>query len=127
MTDFVPLNEFEIALGKARAGLMPIPEFIQIVVDSELAVPSGAEVMADGRGFQPLLFKKGQAQMVGCFSEKKRIGKYAEMTPYCLTMKGKDLLRRLPPGHGIVINPGLSVGFDISPEGITEIIKKFIK
>lgn len=124
MTDFAPLNSFEIALDRAKSDLIPMSEFIRTFVDSELVVPSGAEVMSDGSGFQPLLFKKEQAQMVGCFSEKQRIGEYTEMTPYYLTMKGRDLLRRLPPSYGIVINPGCSLGFDISPDGVARIVSE---
>jgi len=88
---------------------------------SEISVPSAAEVMADGGGFQPLLFKKNGAQMVACFTAMARIGSFADQTPYSLTIKGSELLRRIPAGYGLVVNPGQEVGFDVSPDGLKRI------
>lgn len=122
---FMPLNHLEVALAKAQSGSLPVQGLLQILVDSELAVPSATEVIADGSGFQPLLFPKEKVQMLACFSDKSRIGEFALLTPYCLVMKGRDLLRRMPPGFGLVINPGTSTGFDISPGGIAKIVEEF--
>ena len=40
-------------------------------------------------------------------------------------MNAFDLLRRMPPEYGIVINPGADVGFDLPPGGIQDIVKDF--
>jgi hypothetical protein len=92
-------------------------------MEAELAIPSAADVLEDGSGFQPLLFKKEAVQMLACFTDRSRIGEYAEIAPYCLTMKGRELLERIPQGFGVVVNPGWSVGFDISPEGIERVLR----
>lgn len=102
-----------------------MPAFLRTFVDSELIVPSGSEVKPDGSGFQPLLFDKEQVKMVGCFTDRKRIGDFSKMTPYFLAIIGKEFLRRMPPGYGLVINPGLSIGFDISPAGVSRIVGGF--
>jgi hypothetical protein len=125
MTTFTPLNRLEVALAQAQGGALPVQELLQILVDSDLAVPSAAEVVEDGSGFQPLLFPKEKVQMLACFSDKSRIGEFASLVPYCLVIKGRDLLRRMPPGYGLVINPETSTGFDISPEGIAKILQEF--
>jgi hypothetical protein len=125
--EFVPVNEFEAELLKAKQGISPMQAFLRIFVSSEISVPSGTEVMEDGSGFTPLLFLKDNVQMLACFSEKRRIGSFAAMAPYCLVIKGGDLLRRIPPEYGLVINPGQQVGFEISPEGITKIVRDFVK
>jgi hypothetical protein len=124
---FTPVNRFEAALVLAEEGKGSVADLMKLFVDSELAVPSAGEVMQDGSGFQPLLFPKEKSQMMACFSDKSRIGEFAAMAPYCLVMKGKDILRRMPPGYGLVINPGNSIGFDIAPEGIASIVNDFIK
>ncbi len=120
------MNDLEVALEKARAGLMSMPDFIQVLVESDLAVPSGSEVMPDGSGFQPLLFDKNQVKMVACFTAKERIGSFTDLAPYCLVIKGKEFLRRVPHEYGIVVNPGQSVGFDITPEGVSRIVGEFV-
>ena len=53
MTTFIPANDLETALESARAGRLPMPDFLKVFVASDLAVPSGGEVQSDGGGFQP--------------------------------------------------------------------------
>jgi hypothetical protein len=36
-----------------------------------------------------------------------------------------EVLRRVPGGYGVVVNPGTSLGFEISPAGLQEILKDF--
>lgn len=123
---FVPVIHFESALLQAEEGRGSITELMRLLVDSDLVLPSAGEVMQDGSGFQPLLFPKEKSQMVACFSDKSRIGEFAAMAPYCLVMNERDVLRRIPSGYGLVINPGTSTGFDIAPEGIAKIVKDFV-
>jgi|SRR5690348_14161419 len=122
---FVPMNELESMLVKAKNGQVPVSDLMGKLVDSDVVLPSGSEVLADGTGFEPLLFSKEKVQMVACFTDKSRIGEYVKMTPYCLVMKGKDFLRGIPSGHGVVVNPGQEVGFDISPDGIGKVLNDF--
>jgi hypothetical protein len=125
MTTTAPLNGFEKLLQQARAGQAPVSRLMQGLVEAELAIPSATEVMPDGQGFQPVLFPKEQVQMLAAFTDRSRIGTLAELAPYCLAMKGLDLLKRMPPGCGIVINPGSTLGFDIAPDGIRRILEDF--
>jgi len=122
---FAPLNALESAMVEAQTGTTDIRKVITALIQSELSVPSGDEVMQDGSGFQPLLFPKEGVQMVACFTDRSRIGEFASMAPYFLQLNGGDFLRRLPAGYGLVVNPGQSVGFDISPEGIERIVSEF--
>jgi hypothetical protein len=119
------LSNLEAALDQTRKGHLPFTEFLQMFLKSDIAVPSAAEVMEDGSGFEPLLFPKEQVQMLACFTDKTRIGDFTSLTPYCLMMKGRELLLRIPSGYGLVVNPGTEIGFDISPDGIAKILKDF--
>ncbi len=121
VNDFTPLNDFEIALEQAQNGRLEVRELVRVLMSSELAVPSAEEVMADGSGFSPLLFNKNGVQMLACFSGMGRVGEFSDMTPYCLMMRGRELLRRVPSGYGLVINPGLTVGFDMTPDGVSRL------
>lgn len=124
MNVFRPLNGFELVLEQAQNGHLEIPELMRALLSSELAVPSAKEVMVDGSGFSPLLFSKEGVQMLACFSDRRRIGDFSDLTPYCLMMRGHELLRRIPPGYGLVINPGLAVGFDMTPDGISLLLSE---
>jgi hypothetical protein len=125
MTDFIPLNALESALESARAGRSSLPDFFSVFAESDIVVPSGSELMSDGSGFQPLLFDKEGVQMVTCFTAMERIGEFSRVTPYCLKIKGDEFLLRIPVEYGLVVNPGQSVGFDVPPSGVREIIAEF--
>jgi hypothetical protein len=124
MTAFNPVNDFETALVDARAGNLSVQELLHEFAHTQVAVLSATEVRKDGSGFQPLLFPKEGVPMLACFTDKSRVGEYADIAPYALTMTGRDLLRRMPPDHGLVVNPGSSVGFDMPPEGIAQLVRE---
>ncbi|MES2205868.1 MAG: SseB family protein [Pseudomonadota bacterium] len=122
---FEPLNALETSLSNVQKKVLARHDFIQTLLESELVVSSVTEIMPDGSGFLPLLLKKLNVQMLVCFTEEERIGKHEQTAPYYVSILGKDLLKRLPNGFGLVINPGLSVSFEISPDEAQQIVKAF--
>jgi hypothetical protein len=122
---FEPKNPLEFALADAQSGNRTIAEFLPTFLDSQIAIPSSQIVEQDGRGMSPVFFDKNGIQMVAAFTELDRALTVSNLAHYCLTMKGRELLIRMPPGYGLVINPGFDVGFDIAPEGIQEILRDF--
>ncbi len=123
--EFAPLNDFESRLARAQRGEIPVKDVLTSLVAADIALPSAAPIGEGWTGFQPLLFSKDGVPMLACFSAKERMTDYADMTPYCLVVKGRELLRRIPPGHGLVVNPGQPVGFDVPPAGIAKIKTDF--
>ncbi len=121
MSSFKPVNTLELEMVEARAARTPIQKIVALLGKFELVVPSGGEVMGDGSGFRPLLFDKQGVQMVACFTALERIGKFGDLAPYCLTINGAHFMRLIPHGFGLVVNPGHSVGFDITPDGLKTI------
>lgn len=126
MKEFLPTNPLEVALMEARSGLLPVTDFLRFFLSARIAVPSAAKVAADGTGFQPLEFTNEKTQILGCFTSAVRIDEFASETPFFLEMTGRQLLERMPPSYGVVINPGWRVGFDISPQGIAKILMDFV-
>lgn len=123
MKKFHPLNDFESSLLVASENGLSIEMFVRGLLISDLALPCAKEVQSDGSGFEPILFNKHGTNMISAFSDKTRISQLAHIAQYCLVMNGLEALRRIPSGYGLVINPGLDVGFELSPEGIAQIIK----
>ena len=117
-----PAGLVEEALASARAGTLPMADFLRLLLRAELAVPSAGEVLPDGSGFRPLLFPKGAASMVACFTARDRIGAFAAKAPYCLMIKGEAFLKHIPPGHGLVVNPGQELGLEIDPAGLARVL-----
>ncbi len=122
MTDVTPVTALESKLEEARSGQSSMSDFLHTFSESNIIVPSGSEIMPDGSGFQPVMFDKGGSQMVACFTAMERIGDFARVASYCLSIKGSEFLKRIPTGYGLVVNPGQSLGFDVTPDGIRQIV-----
>lgn len=112
-------------LLRARAGEVTVPDLLQQLAASHVVVPSGQDATPDGAGLRPVLYEKDGAPMVACFSDLAGAQKLAGMAPHLVRMRGADLLRGMPAGHGLVVNPGLEAWFDLSPEGVVRAREAF--
>jgi hypothetical protein len=120
--EFVPINELESMLLAASENLVPVRDFVRLLCSSEIALLSASEVQTDGSGFEPVIFDKQGISMLAVFTAKERTTHFLHVAKFCLVMKGFDVLRRMPKGYGLVVNPGLTKGLEISPSGIAEIL-----
>jgi hypothetical protein len=110
MSDFVPVNFLEKMLVEARAGRMPMPDFLRLFAASMIIVPSAGEVKKGWEGFQPLFFNKQGVHMLACFSAPERNDASPETFPYFLEIMAEKFLISLKPGLGVVCIPGSPSG-----------------
>jgi hypothetical protein len=127
MSQIEPLNDIEECLESAQRGEVPSATFVQKLVESYLVFPSGQPVEDDGKGFQPLFLETDKGNFIVAFTHLERAKVYADRAPYALKIKAIDFLRRIHSGQGIVLNPGHSLGLEISSEGIRNIVRDFSK
>jgi len=125
MNDAAPQTPIETLLKTAMNGQLPIGLFMKAFVASEVVLLTGSLVTPDGSGFDPLLFDKQGILHVSVFTDMSRVGFHSQQAPHTLRMLMLDVLKRVPGGYGVVINPGTSLGFEISPSGVGEILKDF--
>jgi len=125
MQPFEPSNELEIDLQKAQAGEIPVPTLLQRLWTSELFVPSSEEIQLGGQRFKPVLFPRQGVQMVAVFTAVERVAGLHKVAPYCLKIAAREFLPQTPPSLGVVVNPGFSVGLEILPDGLRQMIKDF--
>ena len=125
MNAIAPQTPVETLLQGAMDGSLPIRAFMQAFVASEVVLLTGSLVTPDGSGFDPLLFDKQGVLHVAVFTDPARVGIHAQQAPHQIRWLMLDVLRRVPGGYGLVINPGTSLGFEIAPAGIAEILKDF--
>jgi len=111
------VNQLEVVLSHARCGSLTMEDLLKEFADSELFVASRTEFIEGGPPFRPLLLGKEQDTMMVCFTDKSRIGDFATVAPHAIAMKGIDVLRALPQGMGLVINPGTTLNLELFPEG----------
>ena len=125
MNDAAPQTPIETLLKTAMDGQLPIGLFMKAFVASEVVLLTGSLVTPDGSGFDPLLFDKQGVLHVSVFTDMSRVGFQSQQAPHTIRMLMLEVLRRVPGGYGVVINPGTSLGFEISPSGVGEILKDF--
>lgn len=115
----------EIQLQAAMDGTLPIRSFMQSFVASEVVLLTGSLVTPDGSSFDPLLFDKQGTLHVAVFTDMVRVGIHTQQAPHSIRWRMLDVLRRVPGGYGLVINPGNPLSFEISPAGVGEILRDF--
>jgi hypothetical protein len=125
MTYLVPQTPIETLLQSAMDGATPIGAFMKAFVASDVVLLTGSLVTADGSGFDPLLFDKQGVLHVAVFTDMARVGFHSQQAPHTLRMRFIDVLKRVPGGYGVVLNPGTTLGLELSPAGIGEILKDF--
>lgn len=125
MNELSPQTSIETLLCTAMDGKLPIRAFMQAFVASEVVLLTGSLVTADGSGFDPLLFDKQGVLHVAVFTDMARVGYFPQQAPHNIRMLMLEVLRRVPGGYGVVINPGTTLGFEIAPAGVLEILKDF--
>ncbi|MEI4516175.1 SseB family protein [Stenotrophomonas rhizophila] len=125
MTDLTPLTPIEALLQSAMDGKTPIGAFMKAFVASDVVLLTGSLVTPDGSGFDPLLFDKQGTLHVAVFTHMERVGFHSQQAPHTIRMQMLEVLKRVPGGYGVVVNPGTSLGLELSPAGIGEILKDF--
>ncbi|MDF2817448.1 MAG: hypothetical protein K0S73_1388 [Stenotrophomonas rhizophila] len=125
MNDLSPLTPIEALLQSAMDGKTPIGAFMKAFVASDVVLLTGSLVTPDGSGFDPLLFDKQSTLHVAVFTHMERVGFHSQQAPHTIRMQMLEVLKRVPGGYGVVVNPGTSLGLELSPAGIGEILKDF--
>lgn len=125
MEKLIPENQLEEYLSNLLNDNFKFIDFFRFFLTAKVYIPSASEIKLDGTGFSPLVFNKNEVEMIGIFTSKNRTFLYSEKFPYCLSIQGKEAIKRIQSSSGLVLNPGYDQGFDISPEGLSKIIGDF--
>jgi hypothetical protein len=120
--EVIPGPELEELIARAMQGERL--DVIEAMLRSQLVVPSGGEIGPNFEGFVPVLFDRDGTPMLAVFTSLERTTPVTKLAKYAITMTGRDLVIRMPGGHGIVLNPGHDVGLEILPEAIETILAR---
>jgi len=125
MEKLTPNNQLEEYLSNLLSNNLKLIDFFRFFLTANVYIPSASEIKLDGTGFSPLVFNKNKVEMIAIFTSINRTALYSEEFPYCLSIQGKEAIKRIQSSSGLVLNPGYDKGFDISPEGLSKIIRDF--
>ncbi|HEY4225151.1 MAG TPA: SseB family protein [Pseudolysinimonas sp.] len=126
MTEDIPTTPFEEALVRGARQEESLAEILGKFWNELLVVPSGADVSVASNTLQPVLFARESDRMMAVYTDFGRIpGDISSKAPYAVRLHGRDLLRGVQPGVGLVVNPGTTWGFEILPSSIPAIVATF--
>lgn len=118
---FEPENILEEKLVGAQQGMLDFSDFWQTFLFSDIYIPSGTPVENDLTDVTPLLYQRGDLVLMALCTSLGRLYAIKRMTDYCLKMNSKELLIRMPPHYGVVINPGQRFGLELSEEAVSKL------
>ena len=123
LLEFRPENELEKAIEDAKRGALSFADLVEVVVRSNLYISSKGEVQQDGSGFEPLLLEQKGNPLVAAFSSLSRPALHKQMAEYVLQMNGREFFLRMPPGYGVILNPGYVAQLIIPSDGVADLKK----
>jgi hypothetical protein len=113
---FAPGTPIEQRILDARSGQLSGDALMREIADTNLYIPSKDEVQEDGSRFLPVLLEQDGTPFVAVYTAPSRIP--ADMAPYLLQAVGSYFFLRLPPGYGVMFNPGYDAQLLLPPLGV---------
>lgn len=118
---FHPKTKLDDLLIQAKNGEVSMSDLLKQLVRENVYVSSKEEVQSDGAGFVPLLLEGQDGPLVAVFSALPHATIHREVAQHALQMNGQTFISQMPPGYGLVLNPGFTVHLVIPPDGIETI------
>jgi len=114
---FAPLTPIEHRILAAQQGDLSGDALLREIAASNLYIPSTDDVQEDGSRFQPVLLDMEGAPYVAVFTALSRVPE--DMAPHLLQAAGSHFFLRLPPGYGVIVNPGYAAQILVPAHGVT--------
>ena len=116
MLVFEPESDIEQRILDVQAQAYSADALMREMADHDLYIPSTGEVQKDGHGFVPVLQDQGGMKFVAVFTALSRLPR--GLAEYLLKAKAGAFFRRLPPGYGVIFNPGFDAQLLLPPDGV---------
>lgn len=126
---FIPKNELEKKLLAAWEGGISGDEFMQELLVSEVFMPIEDDEVMQGvqrsSRAQPLVLEADDGtRVLAVFTSPDRAKPFLRDFPLYgggLLTEFKWVLEKMGAGHGVALNPGCEVGFDMEPEMVSQL------
>jgi hypothetical protein len=115
-TSSIPL--IDRAITRTRDGELTMQALLWVLASSVVLVASRAEVGEDLAGFEPVLYDGDGESLLSVFTAAERADAVPDQTPFLVALTGEDLVRRMPDGFGLIVNPGNDLGFQVPARGV---------
>jgi hypothetical protein len=116
LLSFAPETPIEHRILAAQKGELSGDALLREIAASNLFIPSKDDVQEDGSRFQPVLIEMEGQPYVAVYTALSRAPK--DLTPHLLQALGAHFFARLPPGYGVMINPGYAAEMLVPAHGV---------
>ena len=113
---FTPETAIEHRILAAQKGELSGDALLREIAAANLYIPSRDEVQEDGSRFQPVLHDLEGQSCVAVYTALSRAPR--DEAPHMLQAVGSHFFLRLPPGYGVMINPGYAVEILVPAHGV---------
>jgi len=113
---FEPESDIEQRILDVQARSYSADALMREMANHDLYIPSKGEVREDGSGLVPVLQDQGGMKFVAVFTSLSRLPR--GLAEYLLKAKAGAFFRRLPPGYGVIFNPGYDAQLLLPPDGV---------
>jgi [ribosomal protein S5]-alanine N-acetyltransferase len=120
---FAPANDLEKALIAAQHGRMPMLEFMDALIRSNVVVLVDREP-TQGEATPMALTNQAGEPVLAVFTAAQRCGEWTRREPQfgvVLHTEFRSLLQGMAPGVGLVVNPGLKEGLEMPAAGVAQL------
>jgi hypothetical protein len=105
-------------MAAGQRGDASLEQVMRVFRDWPLIVPSGKDFSGDASDFRPVVYDRDGVPMMALFTSPDRLHSVAELSPFWTTLAGSAVLSGAAPGTGFVINPGSTLGMEITPDAV---------
>jgi len=116
LLSFAPQTMIEHRILAAQNGELSGDALLREIAASNLYIPSHDDVQEDGSRFQPVLLDMEGQPFVAVYTALARVPK--GLPPYLLQTIGTYFFLRLPPGYGVMVNPGYDAQMLVPAHGV---------
>jgi hypothetical protein len=116
LLSFVPETVIEHRILVAQKGELSGDALLREIAASNLYIPSKDDVQEDGSRFQPVLLEMDGQSYVAVYTALARVPR--DLALYLLQTVGTYFFLRLPPGYGVMVNPGYTAQMLIPAHGV---------
>ena len=120
----VPDDTLDVALADGQSGKLNAAACVDVLFSSRVFVLL-KDPPSDRGQFDPcVLFNAARNPVLAVFSSTQRMDAWRKIDPshqYSLLTEFSWLLRGVQPGLGVVVNPGSSVGLELTAERIADL------
>jgi len=116
LLEFAPQTPIEHRILAAQKGELSGDQLLHEIAASDLFIPSQDDVQEDGSGLAPVLIEMEGQPYVAVYTALSRAR--SDKTPSILQATGSHFFLRLPPGYGVVVNPGYAAQILVPGDGV---------